>query len=106
MTNLALLTATEVPGLLSRSEKLATLPASICSLGLHTSGGAAIAAFVIPMVTVIRYAIKRITLQHKRVMVDTSITALYTNWQTSELPLLQLYRTLMSSLLDDTPLPN
>eukprot|EP00957_Ditylum_brightwellii_P206704 15349579-Ditylum_brightwellii.AAC.1 len=66
ITNLAILSTTEGPDLMTWSETLSKLLEPLRGLGLYTSCQAAIAAITIPMATAIGYAIKGILLCHKQ----------------------------------------
>ena len=75
------------------TDSMSKLPSKIGGLGLFDSQVSGPAAFVVPLVRSIRYALFGVALKHTTVKLPRSITHLYADWETSNASLFTAFRT-------------
>ena len=79
-------------GLPKWADSLAKIPSEIGGFGFFDPATSGPAAFVVPLARSIRFALFGITLRHTCHELPPSLCHLYTEWETSDLPLFRAYR--------------
>ena len=81
------------------------LPNSLGRTGVNSPSRSVTAAFAIPLMRSIRYAIKGIELKGKTVKLGTGLEETFKDWQTSDLPMFRALRACAVPMLPEIHIP-